>query len=475
MLFLGCLNPLKVVNASGIHYVGCNSCPACLAMRNNRNASLGYLDALNTHNFFVTLTYDRDNLPVCSVEVTDAETTHTSLAYTSLYKAIWCDYDGEILATSFLNKNQYAQLQRISRYYKSRYALGFNGASFVVPVLLFEQLSLYVKRVRKALAKLGFRVRVQYCGEYGPRTSRPHFHILFQLDGHFEASVLRQVCTSRWEYGNVFCESSNNSVTSYLSNYITSDSNVSSLYACTPFRPRFRHSNHFGFGFLSDEQENFQAYISEQILNGQLPSQQRTSASGNVSVVEYTAYQATRSFLPLPTGLRLEPDSECFQFFHTASVLFRSYLQTYTLMQIARLYYSPECPQVFNVLSKWFGHSEPEHYGNEYLIQKAYRMLLAARCYYNVLNYYGTTFVADSVYTRCYTIAADELIRSRLDSLASEGLPLQEHLSYLHTEKTFLDLPRFDPLYSSYKDHIALVVSNMDKSKKINDSIFQAL
>lgn len=47
----------------------------------------------------------------------------------------------------------------------------------LVQSLMARDVQLYMKRIRKALPK-GCRIRYYACGEYGPKTHRPHYHLL---------------------------------------------------------------------------------------------------------------------------------------------------------------------------------------------------------------------------------------------------------------------------------------------------------
>lgn len=68
--------------------------------------------------------------------------------------------------------------------------------------LSIEVLQLFFKRLRKS----GMQFRYIALGEYGPRTGRAHYHILFffrSIHGEYEPSRLKQILLSYWRRGFV--------------------------------------------------------------------------------------------------------------------------------------------------------------------------------------------------------------------------------------------------------------------------------
>ena len=66
--FTKCLHPVKVKTLRGIQLVKCGKCPACEnSKRSELRAKVQYEEQNCKATFFITLTYDNDNLPLfCS-------------------------------------------------------------------------------------------------------------------------------------------------------------------------------------------------------------------------------------------------------------------------------------------------------------------------------------------------------------------------------------------------------------------------
>lgn len=81
-----------------------------------------------------------------------------------------------------------------------------------------EALQLYFKRLRKA----GHQFRYIALAEYGPRTGRPHYHILFfyrSNHGYADPKVMADFHKRHWSFGFVNCKSVTANHHKYIANY----------------------------------------------------------------------------------------------------------------------------------------------------------------------------------------------------------------------------------------------------------------
>ena len=63
--FTKCLHPVKVKTLRGIQLVKCGKCPACEnSKRSELRAKVQFEEQNCKATFFITLTYDNDNLPL---------------------------------------------------------------------------------------------------------------------------------------------------------------------------------------------------------------------------------------------------------------------------------------------------------------------------------------------------------------------------------------------------------------------------
>lgn len=152
-----CEHPLKVITRTGrTLFVGCGSCPACLAKR--RNSWSFRLEQESKaksciHAFGFTFTYDSENVPYLPKLVLDSET------YT--YEQV---------------DKQHAYIRVMRGCSPESIKLGEN-----VPLLYYRDIQLTLKRFRKWLDKEfpSFFIRYFISPEYGETkgtTNRPHYH-----------------------------------------------------------------------------------------------------------------------------------------------------------------------------------------------------------------------------------------------------------------------------------------------------------
>ena len=67
-----------------------------------------------------------------------------------------------------------------------------------------RDVQLFLKRLRKDLQPQGIFVRMFYCGEYGPTTLRPHYHmLLFGVPQSFTKKQVKSVLQKHWHAGFV--------------------------------------------------------------------------------------------------------------------------------------------------------------------------------------------------------------------------------------------------------------------------------
>lgn len=157
--FCKCQNPVRITNRYTKEQlvVGCGKCAICRANKGFRLSHLCDLEALSSVQVvYVTLTYSPDFLPTMRVE---------SLGHG--------DYDcftddGELLGTVHYGS--------LSKFLKLLQKVNVGGR---IPMLSKSDLQKFLKRLRKAYGK---KVRYFACGEYGPKTFRPHYHLLFFFD-----------------------------------------------------------------------------------------------------------------------------------------------------------------------------------------------------------------------------------------------------------------------------------------------------
>lgn len=84
-------------------------------------------------------------------------------------------------------------------------------------------------------------------GEYGTKSLRPHFHILFFFDELSTLQALRYHLSKVWTYGRTDFQIATGSASSYVASYVSNNALLPKVYQSKQVRPRSKHSLFFGF------------------------------------------------------------------------------------------------------------------------------------------------------------------------------------------------------------------------------------
>lgn len=269
----GCHNKRVIHNKLGMPLlVPCGTCSYC---RNSRSTQLALLcdkeASASRYCAMVNLDYDNDHLPIMRFGL---PTTHIGRADEVFSEPV------EISLTS-MRDNRPARSTRVGKivsmatlptgktffeytdkyYYisqpKDKYGHLLEKSQILwdgcraVGYLDYYDIQTFLKRLRFKIAYHfnGAQIRYFYVGEYGPRTFRPHFHILVYFDNPSLLTSLQRFCSECWSYGNcVYALTSQAS--SYVAGYVTADTDIPK-YLCNrvyDISPKKRHSNFFGKG-----------------------------------------------------------------------------------------------------------------------------------------------------------------------------------------------------------------------------------
>ena len=223
-------------------------------------------EAYHKYCYFVTLTYNNADLPRVSLEVLEPRYDLFG-NLEDMQRFVF------ICATPRLScYNEILHEQDFSMSYMSAYMSKLSTDDKTLPILYYKDVQLYVKRVRKRLSKFSLAsVRYYAVGEYGPKTFRAHWHILFYFSDDRQAENFIETACDCWQYGRVDVSASRHSSASYLAGYVNNYSCVPSILQARPFRPRCFHSFRFGFSpYEEDKEEIYKdpfAYIDAKVLN----------------------------------------------------------------------------------------------------------------------------------------------------------------------------------------------------------------
>lgn len=300
MHLFNCLDPVAVKDHDGnTRYVPCGKCDYCRYVR-----SLGRIDRatneLRKHKYalLVTLSYHDAFLPLVVLN-------HD---YGLMYFRPGDDIDnfsdtpdGQVTDYSVPNVFEKNLYNRISRRYGG------------VPVLYKPHIQGFLKRLRSRikyqLAKndkekylKDYKITYSYCGEYGPSTYRPHYHIILMFDSAELYDYIRKSLYSLWEFGTISQRLVNTSEEDahYTAQYANGINRLPTLYRQKMVAPFYETSRNGSFGFAKISEEEI-----ERIHNtGSCRALVQDMLSGEYKSVSTPLYLANKLF-PRFSGFNL--------------------------------------------------------------------------------------------------------------------------------------------------------------------------
>ncbi|QXN75303.1 replication initiator protein [Microvirus mar62] len=262
-----CQHPQKVYNKYTHEpvVVPCGVCPSCVLKRSSiqTNILCNYAEQFK-YCYFVTLTYDNRFLPLLRVQVAEMCTDDPAdvNCVPDVSELRKDDPNEYIFNFRVVPRTSYVKLKKstVNRYFSdpdvefnriltpSEY-IGLHDKfskrlwkKHHMPYLNARDLDLFLKRLRTYYPDE--TIRYYACGEYGPKTFRPHWHLLlFSNSEAFSKTILQNV-PKAWSYGRVDATQSRGFAAPYVSGYVNSFVSLPDLYLQMPrrFQPRSFHS-----------------------------------------------------------------------------------------------------------------------------------------------------------------------------------------------------------------------------------------
>jgi len=277
--FVKCLNPIYSVNRYNGEpiLVPCGHCKACLLNRSRKMSMLcSQEEAHHRYAYFVTLTYDMKHLPLMRLEFIGDCPAPTwkvrdicprSETAWQLMDMNWHKSAGVLSMLLDKIHARYPIRKRLlskGNYYENTFGYACR-----------RDLVLFMKRLRKRMYKESNEsIRFYAVSEYGPRTFRPHFHILLFFDDPKTLTGLQKNISASWPYGRVDASLSRGKCSSYVAQYVNSFVSLPELFAVRAAKPFCSHSVFFGTEFYKSQKERMyslepERFISQScVLNG---------------------------------------------------------------------------------------------------------------------------------------------------------------------------------------------------------------
>ena len=191
--FSSCDNPYMIRDPHGhLQKVRCGVCPQCRQSSRNRTSSLLQQEIKNwKYCIFFTLTYNNKFLPKIHTYRDDCGflrlvPDNRLKSYFSYFPS-YGEYEYRLIDGVYSLQKDTFQLQSIPSIVNWSNPSDF-GILFYRDVQLFKKRFIknyfnYVKKSNPQLFAKGIpQYKIFYCGEYGPNTYRPHYHLLFLFD-----------------------------------------------------------------------------------------------------------------------------------------------------------------------------------------------------------------------------------------------------------------------------------------------------
>lgn len=290
--FVKCLRPTFVYNKyiDEKILVCCGKCAACRASKASQHSLQCKLEnKCHAYTYFVTLTYNQDFIPRL-IPVAVQGTKGTVFDFVSVCDRL--DEQGLVYATLDYT---YPQVQQLAEKCKLDGQFGY---------LSLREIQLFMKRLRKHLKKYtDERVRYYAVGEYGPKSLRPHYHLLLWFDRRETSEVLESCINQSWKFGITDIQAVQRDASQYVAGYVNSFGNLPRLYSEGQCKPFSCHSVFLGKDFFSAEKETVYKMSPREFI--------KRSVKINGSNTDFTLWRSiTDSFYPRIDGFNTSTASE---------------------------------------------------------------------------------------------------------------------------------------------------------------------
>lgn len=289
-----CLHPVRVFNkyTNDVIYVPCGHCYSCLKNKSNRDTALAMNIASNfKYCYFVWLSYEDRYLPYMELKTVDRlDSDRSNYVFSSINRNLRIHVpngrdriieDSPFELTHSMTSSEYQDVivKSHGRYSFSRKCVvypRFEECDNRIPYCNTSDCQKFLKRLRfHSKTKYNEEIRFYGVSEYGPRTYRPHWHLLLFFNSEELTSVIRQLVSESWSYGRTTCELSRGGSASYVASYVNSNVCLPSLYIQhKEIRARSLHSQGYGNNYAFPPQASIHEIdeMSSVLLNGKIVS-----------------------------------------------------------------------------------------------------------------------------------------------------------------------------------------------------------
>lgn len=256
-----CLHPVHVYNRYLKDWIW-SDCGHCEACRNKRAGVLSerinreFENNGNGSAFLVTLDYDNEHLPVYKLN-----------ELSGYYESNREDYSKSEDDIKFGRIHP----SDITEYYRPVHHVDdcFGHLCYSDVRNYFNTIRCVFRRavIKNSYEQDKFKFRYFVCGEYGPTTFRPHYHVIVWFGERFnrgEESFVQEIFCRYWKNGTCdFKPVITGGIASYLSGYVTGFSDLPAVLQYKPLRPFCHFSTSPVLGAYTLEREEIQTLFDQ--------------------------------------------------------------------------------------------------------------------------------------------------------------------------------------------------------------------
>lgn len=289
--------------------VSCGHCLSCIVQKAHAKSNVcAQQEKISKYTFFVTLTYNKENVP-CAYPVylfDDAQSSRKQ--YIELYD----DQTGELLGSCYYPHKKCKAIINRTDDNKLHYAR-------------FSDVQKFMKRLRRRIetSKKPYsneKIKYYAVSEYGPRTFRPHFHILLYLDSPELSQDLAALVHQSWKNGYCYTTLSQGHATSYVASYVNSVVALPAILQTSSTHPKCSHSSCLALPIFTNEFKKIYKNEPERLVR----SVEHRDTNGHVS---YSApWCSYKTFLfPKCPGFAYKSTCERYATFNALQAIVRYY------------------------------------------------------------------------------------------------------------------------------------------------------
>lgn len=258
-----CTNKKEITLVNGRKlFVKCGYCDSCMQEKANRQRRyiINEMGAIGYITLFVTLTYSNEFIPFVKKSDLEYDDNFYPVYRNKVIRCVRSNRSG-ILTYSYLKKRSVKHFDLVNipfdltklHGYRINTNSGYIYHTDYIPILYKADIQNFFKRLKinyERSYKEPLSLSYWYCGEYGPTTKRPHYHVAMHIKQEDFAKVQSSILKS-WKFSDknrlLKGIEISKAPASYLSSYVNSHNYVPKEFRFSKdVSPFCSHSHRYG-------------------------------------------------------------------------------------------------------------------------------------------------------------------------------------------------------------------------------------